>query len=208
MPKKDARPNPTTMTDMLGERPGPGCVPCVRRPAGTVNRVTEVAFDTFAREGFGPPSRRSPRRAGVGTATVSRHFPTKELLFEAAFHEPGRTVSTASGSRCSLPAALRRRSSPTSLRSLTEGTTNKGLSRSAHRRRLRPRRRVLPGQAANIMEVMLAAARPSPKAGAVHDDVEADDVKCRHHWLCRPGRRGPRPHDLHSPDRARGNTFR
>jgi AcrR family transcriptional regulator len=46
-------------------------------------RILEVAFAAFAAEGLSVPVQEIARRAGVGTGTVSRHFPTKESLFEA-----------------------------------------------------------------------------------------------------------------------------
>ncbi|MBF8186805.1 TetR/AcrR family transcriptional regulator [Nonomuraea sp. K274] len=46
-------------------------------------RVLEVAAETFAAEGLSVPVHEIARRAGVGTGTVSRHFPTKEALFQA-----------------------------------------------------------------------------------------------------------------------------
>lgn len=48
-------------------------------------RVLETAFAAFAEEGLSVPVHEIARRAGVGTGTVSRHFPTKEALFEAVF---------------------------------------------------------------------------------------------------------------------------
>lgn len=46
-------------------------------------RVLEVAAQVFAADGLSVPVQEIARRAGVGTGTVSRHFPTKEDLFEA-----------------------------------------------------------------------------------------------------------------------------
>jgi AcrR family transcriptional regulator len=46
-------------------------------------RVLEVAAGVFATEGLSVPVHEIARRAGVGTGTVSRHFPTKEDLFAA-----------------------------------------------------------------------------------------------------------------------------
>ena len=46
-------------------------------------RIIETAFDVFAAEGLSVPVHEIARRAGVGTGTVSRHFPTKESLFQA-----------------------------------------------------------------------------------------------------------------------------
>lgn len=49
------------------------------------DRVLEAADAAFAAEGLSVPVHEVARRAGVGTGTVSRHFPTKEALFEAVF---------------------------------------------------------------------------------------------------------------------------
>jgi AcrR family transcriptional regulator len=46
-------------------------------------RVLRVAAEVFATEGLSVPVHEIARRAGVGTGTVSRHFPTKEDLFAA-----------------------------------------------------------------------------------------------------------------------------
>lgn len=46
-------------------------------------RVMEVAMSLFASQGASVPIHEIARRAGVGTGTVSRHFPTKESLFKA-----------------------------------------------------------------------------------------------------------------------------
>lgn len=47
------------------------------------SRVLEAAIAAFAAEGLSVPVHEIARRAGVGTGTVSRHFPTKESLFLA-----------------------------------------------------------------------------------------------------------------------------
>ena len=46
-------------------------------------KVLRAAFEAFASEGLSVPVHEIARRAGVGTGTVSRHFPTKESLCEA-----------------------------------------------------------------------------------------------------------------------------
>jgi AcrR family transcriptional regulator len=46
-------------------------------------RVLEVADQVFATEGLSVSVHEIARRAGVGTGTVSRHFPTKQDLFAA-----------------------------------------------------------------------------------------------------------------------------
>ncbi|MDR7279084.1 TetR/AcrR family transcriptional regulator [Catenuloplanes atrovinosus] len=50
-------------------------------------RVLEVAGEVFATEGLTVPVHEIARRAGVGTGTVSRHFPTKEALIAAILLE-------------------------------------------------------------------------------------------------------------------------
>jgi AcrR family transcriptional regulator len=47
------------------------------------DQVLEAAAEAFATEGLSVPVHEIARRAGVGTGTVSRHFPTKEDLFAA-----------------------------------------------------------------------------------------------------------------------------
>ena len=46
-------------------------------------KVLEAAMTAFESEGLAVPVAEIARRAGVGTGTVSRHFPTKESLYEA-----------------------------------------------------------------------------------------------------------------------------
>ncbi|GAA0260377.1 helix-turn-helix domain-containing protein [Cryptosporangium japonicum] len=46
-------------------------------------KVLRVAIEAFAADGLAVPVHEIARRAGVGTGTVSRHFPTKESLFQA-----------------------------------------------------------------------------------------------------------------------------
>jgi AcrR family transcriptional regulator len=46
----------------------------------------------FATEGLTVPVHEIARRAGVGTGTVSRHFPTKESLFEAVLLSRVETI--------------------------------------------------------------------------------------------------------------------
>jgi AcrR family transcriptional regulator len=59
-------------------------------------RVLEVAAAAFTAEGLGVSVHEIARRAGVGTGTVSRHFPTKEALFQAiVLDRIERCVTTA-----------------------------------------------------------------------------------------------------------------
>ncbi|WP_326566250.1 helix-turn-helix domain-containing protein [Amycolatopsis rhabdoformis] len=49
------------------------------------DRILTAAREVFAAEGLDVPMREVARRAGVGPATLYRHFPTKEDLAGAAF---------------------------------------------------------------------------------------------------------------------------
>lgn len=53
-------------------------------------RILDAARATFVTEGVATPIREIARLAGVGPATVYRHFPTKETLAAAAFTEQAR----------------------------------------------------------------------------------------------------------------------
>ncbi|KAB7846865.1 TetR/AcrR family transcriptional regulator [Streptomyces mobaraensis] len=50
-------------------------------------RILAVARTTFAERGLDVAMREIARRAGVGPATLYRHFPTKEVLVTEAFRE-------------------------------------------------------------------------------------------------------------------------
>ncbi|EFL26672.1 transcriptional regulator [Streptomyces himastatinicus ATCC 53653] len=57
--------------------------------------ITEAARATFAAHGLDVPMRAIARRAGVGPATLYRHFPTKEALIAETFAvQMGRCVAT------------------------------------------------------------------------------------------------------------------
>jgi AcrR family transcriptional regulator len=55
--------------------------------AGNRERILDAARALFAAKGLSVPVREIARSAGVGPATVYRHFPTKEMLASAAFSD-------------------------------------------------------------------------------------------------------------------------
>lgn len=81
-------------------------------------RVLEVAYETFAAEGLSVPIDEIARRAGVGVATLYRHFPAKADLVRAVLQqevdtlaaEVPRMVSTPQPLRAFLGAAVTRQS--------------------------------------------------------------------------------------------------
>lgn len=48
-------------------------------------RILDAARAAFAAEGMNVPMREIARRAGVGPATLYRHFPAKQMLATKAF---------------------------------------------------------------------------------------------------------------------------
>ncbi|MEU7874065.1 helix-turn-helix domain-containing protein [Dactylosporangium sp. NPDC049140] len=69
------------------------------RADGVRNRrkVLDTAKAVFAAEGLSVPVAEIARRAGVGTGTVSRHFPTKEALYEAIVLEQVEALVARAG---------------------------------------------------------------------------------------------------------------
>jgi AcrR family transcriptional regulator len=62
--------------------------PAVRRDARRNRRLlVEAADEILRREGLGAPLDAIARRAGVGNATLYRHFPNRQSLYEAVFTE-------------------------------------------------------------------------------------------------------------------------
>jgi AcrR family transcriptional regulator len=72
--------NKPTLANAAADRAGRGLRADARRNRA---RVLEVAAEVFATDGLSVAVQEIARRAGVGTGTVSRHFPTKQELFAA-----------------------------------------------------------------------------------------------------------------------------
>jgi AcrR family transcriptional regulator len=71
-------------------------------------RILDAAGAVFAAEGLNVPMREITRRAGVGPATLYRHFPTKEALVTEAFtEEMGSQAFQASPQTSPLPPVPR-----------------------------------------------------------------------------------------------------
>ncbi|MFI0898125.1 TetR/AcrR family transcriptional regulator [Streptomyces sp. NPDC020983] len=58
-------------------------------------RILDAARVVFGEEGLGAPVRKVARHAGVGPATLYRHFPTKQELITETFAEQRRACRTA-----------------------------------------------------------------------------------------------------------------
>lgn len=79
---------------MMGERP-----PVGRRDALRNRKLlTDKAREVFAEQGLDAPLDEIARRAGVGNATLYRHFPTRAALVDEVFGD-ALTETTAAGER-------------------------------------------------------------------------------------------------------------
>lgn len=140
-------------------------------------RILEVAFTAFAAEGLAVPVHEIARRAGVGTGTVSRHFPTKESLFEAIiqdrvahFREQARVLTdeyarNPGGAFSEFFAVLVREMATD--HGLADALASAGIDVAA----------ATSGAAQEINATLATMLGRAQRAGAVRPDVEAADVK-------------------------------
>ncbi|MDT7839749.1 TetR/AcrR family transcriptional regulator [Streptomyces justiciae] len=67
--------------------------------------LTEAAHEVFAEQGLQAPLDVIARRAGVGNATLYRHFPTRAALIDAVFHDQLTDTMTAGAQARTAPDA-------------------------------------------------------------------------------------------------------
>ncbi|HXB89471.1 helix-turn-helix domain-containing protein [Mycobacterium sp.] len=137
-------------------------------------RVLAVACETFAAEGFSVPVEEIARRAGVGTGTVCRHFPTKQDLVEAVFADrlklivdEGQALLDSGEPDQALFGFLR-------LLVLDWGVTNHGLKKAFAGSEIRIKTEGAEDAFLAILGELLRAAQ---QAGTVRTDVGAAEVK-------------------------------
>jgi len=115
------------------------------------------------------------RRAGLGTGTVSRHFPTKESLFEAVFI--GQVDQLVNHARTHIRTADPGEAFFEFLRSVVrEGATNRGLVQTLAGTTFdfAPVSPLVEHHFIGALRDLLAGAQ---KFGAVRNDVESADVR-------------------------------
>ncbi|MFG2591327.1 TetR/AcrR family transcriptional regulator [Streptomyces sp. NPDC048438] len=66
-------------------------------------RILDAARALFSADGLDVPMREIARRAGVGPATLYRHFPTKQMLATEAFADQLRACRTIVDDGCADP---------------------------------------------------------------------------------------------------------
>jgi AcrR family transcriptional regulator len=140
-------------------------------------RILEVAFDSFAADGLGVPVHEIARRAGVGTGTVSRHFPTKEALFAAIIQDRvGQLVDQAdvlAAEHAAEPGAAFRAFFETMVsqlavdKGLADALAGEGVDLAAQTARA--------GE--QITDALAGLLRRAQQSGDMRPDVEAADVK-------------------------------
>jgi AcrR family transcriptional regulator len=138
-------------------------------------RVLDVAFAVFAAEGLAVPVHEIARRAGVGTGTVSRHFPTKEALFQAVFID---RVERLDGRARALAAAADPGAAFMEFFALlvAEGAANRGLAEALAGAGF-DLEAAASGADHDIMGALRGLLARAQRAGAVRDDVQIADVK-------------------------------
>jgi AcrR family transcriptional regulator len=140
-------------------------------------RILDVAFAAFAAEGLAVPVHEIARRAGVGTGTVSRHFPTKESLFEAIIadrvsHVLGQ-AHVAARERAADPGAAFR---AFFLELVTELAVDRGLADALVGAGI-DLAAATAGAGQEITAMLGTMLGRAQQAGAVRGDVETADVK-------------------------------
>jgi AcrR family transcriptional regulator len=138
-------------------------------------RVLEVAIVVFAEEGLSVPIHEIARRAGVGTGTVSRHFPTKEALFEAIVLDrverlvsQARTLATAEAPGAAFFEFF-------SIM-VAEGATNRGLAEAFAGAGF-DMEAAASRAGYDVMGALRELLTDAQRTGAVRDDIDAADVK-------------------------------
>lgn len=137
-------------------------------------RVLDVARETFAAEGLSVPIEEIARRAGVGTGTVCRHFPTKQDLVQAVFADrlrllvdEGQALLASGDPGQALFRYLR-------LLVLEWGATNQGLKNAFAGSDIKIKKAGAEDAFLAILGELLRAAQ---EAGTVRTDISAVEVK-------------------------------
>jgi AcrR family transcriptional regulator len=138
-------------------------------------KVIEAAMSAFATDGLSVSVAEIGRRAGVGTGTVSRHFPTKESLYEAIVltrveeivGEAERLLAVAAPGEAFFRFFAYMVGQAAANKGLAEALSGGGFDIDAAAERT--------GRGLDAVEQQLLAE--AQKAGTVRADVTRDDVK-------------------------------
>jgi AcrR family transcriptional regulator len=136
--------------------------------------ILAAAEEAFAEDGLGVPVDAIAGRAGVGTGTLYRHFPTKEALFEAvvvehmaALAEEARRLSRGDDpGRALFEFMARLGEQAASKRNLVEALLGAGID-------IKERAADSKAEVESSFQVLLERAQA---AGQIRSDVEVADV--------------------------------
>ncbi|MGX1509128.1 TetR/AcrR family transcriptional regulator [Streptomyces collinus] len=137
-------------------------------------RILAVAEREVAEHGADASLERIARVAGVGSATVRRHFPGRAALLEAVFHE--RIESLCARAAAAVQAVDARAALLDWLDGLTEyAASARGMAEAlAHDRLVEPER--VSACAVKLEEAVEPLLRRAAESGAVAPDVTAADL--------------------------------
>lgn len=137
-------------------------------------RILDAAAEVFAAHGVSVPIDIVAERAGVGVGTLYRHFPTKEALFEAIVErkvedlaDAAEAAGAAEDPDASFFAFVRQLAREASNKQdLFDALDSAGIDVKAR----------CPGSIARMEAALGALIARAAEAGALRDDVDANDV--------------------------------
>jgi AcrR family transcriptional regulator len=158
--------------------PARGALPGhARRPRRDAERnrrlLVQAALETFRDEGLDVALDAIARRAGVGNATLYRHFPTREDLYEAVFADAAERISEVTGRYADVTDAF------TALRAFVEELYTSSPMSSELGKLADERLDVSPALRGIVDEVRAALGRLLTQAqeqGSVRRDVDLEDL--------------------------------
>jgi AcrR family transcriptional regulator len=138
-------------------------------------KVLQVAWQAFAAEGLAVPVHEIARRAGVGTGTVSRHFPTKESLFAAVLlsrmsavvAQANRLLESTDPGTAFFDFLENLIAEGASSQGVAEALTGAGFDLDT----------LSTGDGCDVMAVLERLLIRAQQAGAVRKDAEPGDIK-------------------------------
>lgn len=138
-------------------------------------RVLRTAAEVFAAEGLSVPVHEIARRAGVGTGTVSRHFPTKESLYAAVLLDRMRELTDYADG---LAAANDPGTAFFTLltRLVHEGVTHRGLAEALTGAEFDIEAAAI-AAGANVSGRLHRLLSDAQRSGAVRPDITVADLK-------------------------------
>jgi AcrR family transcriptional regulator len=137
-------------------------------------KVIDAAENMFADVGLGAPMEDVARHAGVGVGTIYRHFPTKELLIEAIVERRFDRLADEAEAMLDAPeagAAFYRL-----FARLVEEAAAKRAFAEALTRAGRDAKAVTAGAGERLRTGFTSMLERARAAGAVRDDVDADQA--------------------------------